>query len=100
MIRESRHLFRKNDRDRNQDRNSWLISGLRGVKDGFVLIDPAMTMKEVSDTLGAYTIDEFKIDIVINLAQTCEASSRASHEQNSAKISMADILPPHALYLN
>ena len=46
-----------------------VVSGLKAVKEGFSLVGPAVTVKEVSGTLGAYTIDDFKISKVIDLAQ-------------------------------
>jgi hypothetical protein len=40
---------------------------LRAVKDGAALIGPAVTVKEVTGTLDAYTIGDFKIGMVIDL---------------------------------
>ena len=55
-------------RDGRQDGNGWVVSGTRAVKDGSVLIGPAVTVKEVSGTLGTHTIDDFKIGMVIDIA--------------------------------
>jgi hypothetical protein len=68
LIYASRDLFRKDDRDGSQDGNWWVVSGPRAVKDGSALIGPAVTVKEVSGTLGTYTIDDFKIGMVIDMA--------------------------------
>jgi hypothetical protein len=62
-----RDLFRKDDRDGSQEGNGWVVSGLRAVKSGAALIGPAVTVMEVSGTLGAYTIDVFKIGMFIDL---------------------------------
>ena len=42
------------------------VSGLRPLKDGTVLVGPAVTVKEVSGVLGTYGIEDFSIGRVID----------------------------------
>jgi 3-hexulose-6-phosphate synthase / 6-phospho-3-hexuloisomerase len=46
-----------------------VISGLKPVKQGMVLVGPAVTVKEVSGVLGTYSIEDFKISKVIDFAE-------------------------------
>jgi regulator of RNase E activity RraA len=46
-----------------------VISGLRPVKEGMVLVGAAVTIKEVSGVLGTYTIEDFPISKVIDFAE-------------------------------
>ena len=43
-----------------------VISGLRPIKDGTVLVGPAVTVKQVSGVLGTYGIEDFPIGRVID----------------------------------
>jgi 3-hexulose-6-phosphate synthase / 6-phospho-3-hexuloisomerase len=46
-----------------------LVSGIRAVSEGFRLVGPAVTIKEVSGLAGTYTIEDFKMGKVIDTAQ-------------------------------
>lgn len=46
-----------------------VVSGLKPVKQGMVLVGPAVTIKEVSGVLGTYTIEDFCISKVIDFAE-------------------------------
>jgi len=47
-----------------------VISGVKPVKQGMVLVGPAVTIKELSGVLGTYTIEDFCISKVIDFAET------------------------------
>jgi regulator of RNase E activity RraA len=46
-----------------------VVSGIRAVKEGFKMVGPAVTIKEVSGVAGTYTIEDFKMGKVIDTAQ-------------------------------
>jgi regulator of RNase E activity RraA len=46
-----------------------VVSGIRAVKEGFRMVGPAVTIKEVSGTAGTYTIEDFKMGKVIDSSE-------------------------------
>jgi regulator of RNase E activity RraA len=48
---------------------SGVVSGLKAVEQGTKLVGPAVTVKEVSGIVGTYTLGDFPISRVIDLAQ-------------------------------
>jgi 3-hexulose-6-phosphate synthase / 6-phospho-3-hexuloisomerase len=47
-----------------------LVSGIRAVKDGFKMVGPALTIKEISGVAGTYAISDFKMGTVIDSARS------------------------------
>lgn len=46
-----------------------LVSGIRAVNPEFKMVGPAVTIKQISGTVGTYTIEDFKMGKVIDNAQ-------------------------------
>ena len=46
-----------------------LVSGISAVRQGFRMVGPAVTIKEISGVAGTYTIEDFKMGKVIDNAQ-------------------------------
>ncbi len=46
-----------------------LVSGIRAVGEGFTLIGPVLTVKEISGPLGAYRTEDFQMGKVIDTAE-------------------------------
>jgi regulator of RNase E activity RraA len=46
-----------------------VMSGIKAVREGFTLVGPAVTIKEVSGDVGSYTLEDFCVGRVIDAAQ-------------------------------
>ena len=46
-----------------------LVSGVRGVREDFRLVGPALTIKEISGPLGTYKTEDFQMGKLIDMAQ-------------------------------
>ena len=46
-----------------------LVSGIRAVREGFTLIGPVLTVKEISGPLGTYSTEDFQMGKVIDTAE-------------------------------